>query len=77
LVRADNLEMLARRRYDFVFKPLHGFAARGLLDSEAVGWARLPRLVKRGEDYVAQRWVPKPCIDVEGLPLWTALRVWA
>jgi hypothetical protein len=77
LVRADNLEMLARRRYDFVFKPLHGFAGRGLLDSAAVGRARLRRLVKRGEGYVAQKWVPKPCIDVEGLPLWTDLRVWA
>jgi hypothetical protein len=77
LVRADNLEMLARRRREFVFKPLHGFAGRGLLDSAAVGRARLRRLVKHGEGYVAQRWVPKPCIDIEGLPLWTDLRVWA
>ena len=29
LVRADNIEMLARRRYDFVFKPLHGLQGRG------------------------------------------------
>jgi hypothetical protein len=77
VVRAENLEMLAQRRHDFVFKPLHGFAGRGLLDSTAVGRARLRRLVKHGEGYVAQRWVAKPCIDVEGLPLWMDLRVWA
>jgi hypothetical protein len=69
VIRAENVEMLAQRRHDFVFKPLHGFAGRGLLDSTAVGRARLRRLVKHGEGYVAQRWVPKPCIDVEGQPL--------
>jgi len=77
VVRAENLEMLAQRRHDLVFKPLHGFAGRGLLDSAAVGRARLRRLMKHGEGYVAQKWVPKPCIDVEGRPLWTDLRVWA
>ena len=60
-----------------MFKPLHGFAGRGLLDSDAVGQERLRRLVKHGEGYVAQRWVPKPCIQVEGVPLWADLRVWA
>ena len=77
LVRADNLQMLARRRHEFLFKPLHGFAGLGLLDSAAVGRARLRRLIKHGEGYVAQRWVPKRCIDIEALPLWTDLRVWA
>jgi len=77
LVRAENVETLAHRRYDFVFKPLHGFAGRGLLDSAAVGQARLRRLVKHSEGYVAQRLVPKPCIEVDGIPLWTDLRVWA
>ena len=77
VVRAENLEMLAQRRHDLVFKPLHGFAGHGLLDSAAVGRARLRRLMKHGEGYVAQKWVPKPCIDVEGRPLWTDLRVWA
>ena len=77
LIRAENVEMLAQRKHDFVFKPLHGFAGRGLLDSDAVGQERLRRLVKHGEGYVAQRWAPKPCIQVEGVPLWTDLRVWA
>jgi hypothetical protein len=77
LVRTENVEILAQRKHDFVFKPLHGFAGRGLLDSAAVGQARLRRLVKHGEGYVAQRWVPKPCIEIEGVPLWTDLRVWA
>jgi len=77
LVRDENVEMLAQRKHDFVFKPLHGFAGRGLLDSAAVGRARLRRLMKHGEGYVAQRWVPKPRMEVEGVPLWTDLRVWA
>ena len=77
LVRAENLEELAQRRQEFVFKPLHGFAGRGLLDSGVVGRSRLRRLVKHGEGYVAQRWVAKPSIEIEGRPLWTDLRVWA
>ena len=77
LMCAGNVELLAQRRHEFVFKPLHGFAGRGLLDRAAVGRARLRRLVKQGENYVAQRWVPKPCIEVAGVPLWTDLRVWA
>src|SRR6516162_9985736 len=59
------------------FKPLHGFAGRGLLASAAVGRARLRRLVNRREDYVAQRWVTKPCLQIDGAPVWTDLRVWA
>jgi len=77
VVRAENVEILAQRKHEFVFKPIHGFAGRGLLDSAAVGQARLRRLMKHGEGYVAQRWVPKPRIEVEGVPLWTDLRVWA
>lgn len=77
LVRAGNVEMLAQRKHEFVFKPLHGFAGLGLLDSAAVGRARLRRLVKHGDGYVAQRRVRKSCIEVEGIPLWTDLRVWA
>ena len=77
VVRAENLEALAQRRQDLVFKPLHGFAGRGLIASETVGRARLRRLVKHGEGYVAQKWISKSCMDVEGQPLWTDLRVWA
>jgi len=77
LVRAENVELLAQRKQDLVFKPVHGFAGRGLLGSATVGRARLRRLAKHGEGYVAQRWVAKPCMEVEGTPLWTDLRVWA
>jgi hypothetical protein len=77
VVRAENIDMLAERKQDFVFKPLHGFAGRGLLDHATVGRARLRRLVQRGEGYVAQRWVSKPAIDIDGTRVWTDLRVWA
>ena len=30
-----------------------------------------------GEDYVAQRWVAKPRLQIDGTPVWTDLRVWA
>ncbi len=77
LVRAENLDMLAERKRDFVFKPLHGFAGRGLLDNATVGRARLRRLVQHGVGYVAQNWVAKSAVDVRGLRLWADLRVWA
>jgi hypothetical protein len=77
LVRTDNLEDLAERKQEFVFKPLHGYAGRGLIDSAAVGRTRLRRLVTHGEGYVAQRRVAKRCLEVDGEPLWTDLRVWA
>jgi hypothetical protein len=64
LIRNENLDALAQRKKDFAFKPLHGFAGRGLLASAAVGHARLRRLVNHGEDYVAQRWVTKPCLQI-------------
>ena len=60
-----------------MFKPLHGFAGRGLLGSGAVGRTRLRRLVAHREGYVAQRRVPKPSLEIEGVPLWADLRVWA
>ena len=77
VVRAETLNMLAQRKQDFVFKPLHGFAGRGLLDSAAVGRDRLRRLVKHGEGYVAQNRVAKPTMEVQGQCLWRDLRVWA
>jgi len=77
LVRGGNLDMLAQNKHDFVFKPLHEFAGHGLLDSATVGRERLQRLVKHSEGYVAQRWVPKPCIQMNGVSIWTDLRVWA
>ncbi|MGA3004427.1 MAG: hypothetical protein ABSE20_22155 [Acetobacteraceae bacterium] len=77
VVRAENLDMLAQRKHDFVFKPLHGFAGRGLLDTASVGRARLRHLVKHREGYVAQKRVPKPAMEVEGQRLWADLRVWA
>jgi hypothetical protein len=77
LIRNENLDALAQRKQDFAFKPLHGFAGRGLLASAAIGRARLRRLVNRGEDYVAQRWVAKPCLQIDGAAVRTDLRVWA
>lgn len=75
LIRTEDVEALAKRKHELVFKPLHGFAGRGLLGSAAVGRARLRRLVAQG--YVAQRLVPKSCLEIDGVPLWTDLRVWA
>ncbi|HKH80828.1 MAG TPA: hypothetical protein VKA03_04310 [Methylovirgula sp.] len=77
VLRADNVDMLAQGKRDFVFKPMHGFAGRGLLDSAAVGRVRLRRLLRAGEGYVAQKRVAKPWMEVDGTRLWTDLRVWA
>ena len=77
VLRADNAEMLARCKADFVFKPRHGFASRGLIDSAAVGHGRLRRLLRQGEAYVAQRRIAKRAIQVDGARLWADLRVWA
>lgn len=77
VVRAENLEQLAQRKREFVFKPLHGFAGRGLFGSEAVGRRRLHRLMTHSDGYVAQRWVPKPSLAIDGRCLWADLRVWA
>jgi hypothetical protein len=40
LIRSENLDALVQRKQDLVFKPLHGFAGRGLLASATVGRAR-------------------------------------
>lgn len=60
-----------------LFKPRRGFASRGLLDSAVIGHARLRRLVRDGEDYVAQRRIDKGEIEIDGGRLRTDLRVWA
>lgn len=78
LVRTENVEELAHRRNDFFFKPSHGFASRGLLTGSQVGRARLRRLIRKGEAYVAQRRAPKFRLETtDGTRLWTDLRVWA
>jgi hypothetical protein len=50
LLRDDNVDELARRREELVFKPIHGFAGRGLLESSRVGRSRLRRLSRKGGD---------------------------
>ena len=77
LLAAGGIEDLADRKAEFVFKPRRGFASRGLLDSAAIGQARLRRLVRDGEDYVAQRRIDKGEIEIDSRRLWTDLRVWA
>jgi hypothetical protein len=84
VVREDNLDALASRKGELVFKPAHGFAGRGLLPSAGVGRSRLRRLLQRGEAYVAQRRVEKsrlvlspPPPGSAEVPVWTDLRVWA
>ena len=78
LVRPENVEDLVRRKEDFFFKPSHGFASHGLLTSSQVGRARLRRLIRKGEAYVAQRRAPKFRLETsDGVCLWTDLRVWA
>lgn len=77
LVRSENLQDLAERKQEFVFKPLHGYAGRGLLDSAALGRARLRRLLVHGQGYVAQRRVAKHCLEIDQERVWTDLRVWA
>jgi len=69
------VDELAQRREEFVFKPLHGFAGRGLLGGDVVGRARLRRLATRG--YVAQKRVSKSSLEIGGAPTWTDLRIWA
>lgn len=80
LVIEGEVAELARRKQELVFKPAHGFAGRGLLESSRVGRSRLRRLLKQGREYVAQKRVPKPRLGgdgADGSPLWTDLRVWA
>lgn len=77
VLQSDNVDMLAQRKNEFVFKPAQSFGGRGLLDSASVGRARLRRLCKRDEKYVAQRRVPKARTEIDGVVLWTDIRVWA
>ena len=80
LVRDDNVDALARRSEELVFKPTHGFASRGLLMGSQVGRTRLRRLLRKGEGYVAQQRVAKSRLLAPGTPevsLWGDLRVWA
>jgi hypothetical protein len=82
VVRPENVEELAARKRDWVFKPVQGFAGRGLLPSAQVGRTRLRRLLEKGEGYVAQRRVAKPSLrgpgpDGAAVELWTDVRVWA
>lgn len=80
LLHEDNVEDIARRKEEFCFKPIHGFAGRGLLASSQVGRSRLRRLLKKGQGYVAQKKVLKSFLMTqaeESSGLWTDLRVWA
>ncbi len=77
LLAAAGIAELADRKAEFVFKPRRGFASGGLLDSAAIGHARLRRLVRDRKDYVAQRRIDKGEIEIDGCRLWTDLRVWA
>ena len=74
----ENLSMLADSKADYVFKPAHGHASLGVLDSHEVGRHRLMRLLAKGHHYVAQQVAEKSLLLVEAnQPLWTDLRVWA
>jgi hypothetical protein len=77
VIRAENVEALAQRKQEFVFKPLHGFAGRGLLHSTEVGRRRLRGFATHSDGYVAQKRVPKPSMEIDGTVLWRDLRVWA
>ena len=79
LLREDNLEAIAAQKETFFFKPLYGFASRGVLPSSQVGRSRLRRLLKQGKPYVAQKKVAKSLLYLpeKDTPLWADLRVWA
>jgi hypothetical protein len=85
-VREADLEAILAHKHELVFKPARGFAGRGLLPSAQVGRSRLRRLLRRGEDYVAQRRVEKSQLVLSEArhpgaarkaTLFTDLRVWA
>ena len=59
VITEENVDELVERKDEFVFKPMHGFAGRGLLESDTVGRRRLRRLLRKGQAYVAQKKVPK------------------
>ena len=76
----ESVNELVERKEEFVFKPMHGFAGRELLESDTVGRRRLRRLLRKGQVYVAQKKVPKLEMTTPGTEkrqLWTDLRVWA
>ncbi len=76
----DGLLDLVRRREDLTFKPIHGFASRGLLIGLQIGRTRLRRLLKQSEGHVAQQRVSKSRLVAPGtadIVLWADLRVWA
>lgn len=80
VVRDDNRDELAAAKHELFFKPAHGYASHGTLTGEHVGRSRLRRLVRAGEPYVAQRFVPRGQLELPGDPagpLYTDLRVWA
>lgn len=80
VVREDNLDELAARKHELFFKPAHGYASHGTITGDNVGRSRLRRLVRDGEVYVAQRFVPRGQLVLPGDPagpLYTDLRVWA
>src|SRR5690625_2885357 len=79
-LRPNNIEEIARRKEDFVFKPAQGFAAQGLLASSEIGRSRLRRLLKDSRGYVAQKKIPNDSLkgkEIGNATLWTDLRVWA
>jgi hypothetical protein len=81
LLREENFDEIATNKAAFFFKPVHGFASRGVLTSSQAGKSRLRQLLRKRSAYVAQKTVPKPTLAPEGkegkVTLWTDLRVWA
>jgi hypothetical protein len=79
LICANNMEEIARKKEEFFFKPASSFAGRGIIKSSQMGRARLHRLVKKEQAYVAQIKVPKTELSTKygTAKLWTDLRVWA
>ncbi|HKN30126.1 MAG TPA: hypothetical protein VJY34_20530 [Roseiarcus sp.] len=77
VLNEGDADILAERKADFVFKPRRGFASRGLMDSAALGRARLRRLLRQGDSYVAQKRIAKAVVRAGGADLWMDLRVWA
>lgn len=78
LLRSENIDAIVANKENFVFKPANSHASRGFLPSAKVGRSRLNRLVKKGEDYVSQKIVGRPQMELDdGSSVWFDLRVWA
>ncbi len=80
VVTNENAAECADRKDKLVFKPAHGFAGKGVLDSSQVGSHRLRRLLRKGQVYVAQEKVAKSHFRVpraDQPQLWCDLRVWS